>query len=57
MIELSILETVIFEQKELFDSEKNHVLRKIEHKDYVETEQVVVISGVRGSPAKACVYA
>jgi predicted AAA+ superfamily ATPase len=49
MVELSILETVIFEQRELFDSEKNNVPRKIEHKDYIETEQVVVISGVRRS--------
>jgi predicted AAA+ superfamily ATPase len=49
MIDLSTLETTIFEQRELFAKENNFVPRLVNQQECVDTEQIVVISGVRRS--------
>ena len=48
-MEISILETVVFEQKELFSQADTSIPRSVNYKEYVDTEQIVVISGVRRS--------
>lgn len=48
-MDILTLETVVFEQKELFDKEDTSIPRSIEIGEYVTTEQIVVISGVRRS--------
>jgi predicted AAA+ superfamily ATPase len=48
-VDLSTLETTIIEQKELFAKTNDFVPRVLNQKEYVDTEQVVVISGVRRS--------
>jgi predicted AAA+ superfamily ATPase len=46
---ISILETVVFEQKDFFTKEDKTILRNICFDEFIKTEQIVVISGVRRS--------
>jgi predicted AAA+ superfamily ATPase len=46
---LSTLETIVFEQKDFFSREDTSIPRAINFLEYIETEQIVVISGVRRS--------
>jgi predicted AAA+ superfamily ATPase len=46
---ISVLEMVVLEQKELFTKEDTSILRAIHFDKYIDTEQIVVISGVRRS--------
>jgi predicted AAA+ superfamily ATPase len=46
-MDLSTLEMVVFEQKELFSKANITVPRSINYDEYIKTEQIVVISGVR----------
>ncbi|MCL1932961.1 MAG: ATP-binding protein [Candidatus Azobacteroides sp.] len=48
-MDLSALETVVFDQKELFAKEDTSVPRAIDYDNYIGTEQIVVISGIRRS--------
>ena len=48
-MDISTLETVVFEQKEFFSKEDTSVPRSVNINNYIETEQIVVISGVRRS--------
>jgi predicted AAA+ superfamily ATPase len=44
---LLTLETIVFEQKELFSKEDKSIPRNINFKNYIDTELIIVISGVR----------
>ena len=46
---ISLLETVVFEQKDFFSKEDLSVPRSVNFNEYIETEQIIVISGVRRS--------
>jgi predicted AAA+ superfamily ATPase len=46
-MDLSTLEMVAFEQKELFAKEDTSVPRSVNYDEYINTEQIVVISDVR----------
>ena len=48
-MEISTLETVVFEQRELFAKDDASVPRSVDFNKYIETEQIVIISGVRRS--------
>lgn len=48
-MDLSTLEAVVFEQKALFAKEDTSILRAVNQDEYIDSEQIVVISGVRRS--------
>lgn len=48
-MDLSTLEAVVFEQKVLFAKEDTSILRAVNQDEYIDSEQIVVISGVRRS--------
>ena len=48
-MDISTLETVVFEQKEFFSKEDTSIPRIVDFNEYIKTEQITIISGVRRS--------
>ena len=50
------LKTIVFDQKEVFNSRKNLMHRTIALENYILTRQVVIISGIRRCGKSSLLY-
>ncbi len=50
------LKEIVFDQKEVFNKQKNLIDRDVDYKRYIETGQVVIISGIRRCGKSSLLY-